>query len=259
MTLHLRRRRPALKAEADGESVIVRLVGEGVWLNEEAVPVLSARLDGLAAEWKRRRLVLDFENVELVSSTALGALLRLRKQVQAAGGRVALRNLQDAVHEVFEVTHLAGLFEIEHGVGTAAQELPDGEWPPGAILVVDDEECLRSLLERVFRQRGFAVFLAATGKEALACYERAPEAVAVVLLDVRLPGWSGPETLAALRRVNAWVCGCFMSGNPGRYTEEDLFRLGAADVFEKPFSLDDLVEVVLHLAERPVSVTPGRP
>jgi anti-anti-sigma factor len=258
MPLSLHRSRPALKVDADGESVVVRFMGNRVSLNEETVPVLRARLDGLAAELGRRKLVLDFENVEFLTSTALGALLRVRKQIAATGGSFALRNPQEAVQEVFEVTRLAHLFEVERGGETAAETVLARQ-KAGAVLVVDDAEHIRSLLKLVLRHHGFEVLLAATGEDALECYRRTSATVAVVLLDVLLPGWSGPETLAALRRIDPEVCCCFMSGDLGPYTEEELFRLGAAQVFEKPFSLDDVVQTVLDLAERSVPATRDQP
>jgi anti-anti-sigma factor len=248
MTLSFRHCRPALKVEANDEAIVVRLVGRGASLNEKTAPMLSARLDGLAAERGRRRLVLDFTNVELVSSTALTTLLRVRKQVQAADGSVVLRNLQDTVHEVFEVTRLAGLFELEWRDDAAAGSAPAGDGHAATVLVVDDAEPVRSVLDRALRGQGLEVLQAARGKDGLELYRRDPGAVAVVLLDVQMPGWSGPDTFEALRAVDPRVCCCFMSGDLGRYSEEDLFRLGAAEVFEKPFRLDDVVQTVLDLA-----------
>src|SRR5947207_13474858 len=56
------------------------------------------------------------------------------------------------------------------------------------ILVVDDEPALLRLLEVWLRQEGFAVVTAASGAEALEAYRRHAAALAVVLLDVRMPG-----------------------------------------------------------------------
>jgi CheY-like chemotaxis protein len=116
------------------------------------------------------------------------------------------------------------------------------------ILVVDDEACVRGVLDLGLRHHGFAVWLAADGREALDLYRRHRAAIDVVLLDVRLPGPDGPQTLAALRELDPRVRCCFMSGDLGSYTEEDLRERGAAGVLPKPFRLDGVARVLRELA-----------
>jgi CheY-like chemotaxis protein len=116
------------------------------------------------------------------------------------------------------------------------------------ILVVDDEACLRGVLDVGMRQEGFAVWVAAGGQEALDLYRAHHEAIDVVLLDVRMPGLDGPQTLAALQGVNPGVRCCFMTGDPGGYTEEGLKRLGAVAVHRKPFPLDEIARSLWQLA-----------
>src|ERR1700730_10176780 len=106
---------------------------------------------------------------------------------------------------------------------------------PG-VLVVDDEPAVRPLLATVLPLYGLDVRAAATGHQAVGLYQEHCPDIAVVLLDVRMPGMDGPATLTALRKINPEVRGCFMSGDTGDYTAEDLFGLGAAHVFPKPFA-----------------------
>jgi CheY-like chemotaxis protein len=107
---------------------------------------------------------------------------------------------------------------------------------PVEVLVVDDEEGVRKMLGLALRQHGFAVRLASGGPEAVALYRAHHETIAVVLLDVRMAGMDGPATLAALRQANPQVRCCFMSGDTGQYTVEELLALGASHVLQKPFS-----------------------
>ena len=116
------------------------------------------------------------------------------------------------------------------------------------ILVVDDEEDLRALLSIGLRQQGFAVWLAADGHEALELYRRHREFIDVALLDVRMPGQDGPQTLAALYKVNPQIRCCFMSGDFGSHTEEKLRSLGAAAVLPKPFRLAEVAHQLWELA-----------
>src|SRR5262249_45350297 len=71
-------------------------------------------------------------------------------------------------------------------------------------------------------------------------YRRHGRAVAAVLLDVRMPGLDGPQTLAALRRLDPAVRCCLMSGEPGGYTAEELLRPGADGLPGQPVALGEL-------------------
>jgi CheY-like chemotaxis protein len=140
--------------------------------------------------------------------------------------------------------------------GGNGRGLPHG--PRHGVLMVDDQEHMRRMLDAGLRQEGFAVWLAAEGGEALALYWDHREAIDVVLLDVRMPGLDGPQTLVALRQLNPRDCCCFMSGDLGEYTEEGLRDLGAAAHFHKPFHLADVAGALSQLAGnvRPSSSSP---
>ncbi len=125
------------------------------------------------------------------------------------------------------------------------------------VLVVDDEEPVRALLNVWLRQRGFSVFTAGDGREALDVYRRRREAIDMVLLDVRMPGPDGPATLASLQVLEPGVRFCFMSGEFGKHTEDDLRKLGAAAVFPKPFSLVEVARVLEELASNAGWEPPG--
>src|ERR1051325_10046349 len=68
------------------------------------------------------------------------------------------------------------------------------------ILIVDDEEVLRDVLEVVLRRENFDVVLASSGEEALNVLDT--EEVDLVILDIMLPGISGIDTLRAVRISN---------------------------------------------------------
>jgi CheY-like chemotaxis protein len=127
------------------------------------------------------------------------------------------------------------------------QGTPIAEATGPGILVVDDDPVLRGLLNVALQCHGFAVWLAADAREALAVYGRRRDDIAVVLLDVQMPGIDGPNLLDSLRRVNPQVRCCFMSGDLGRYTDEELQRSGAAFVFTKPFRLTEMARFLRRL------------
>lgn len=128
--------------------------------------------------------------------------------------------------------------------------LPDNDLAtprkPG-ILVVDDNEDVRDVLDAALRHVGFAVWTAADGREALELYRRHHEAIALVLLDICMPHLNGPQTWAVLQETDARVCCCFMSGHMDGYTVEQLRDLGAADVFVKPFHPTEIAQALSAL------------
>jgi CheY-like chemotaxis protein len=117
---------------------------------------------------------------------------------------------------------------------------------PG-ILVVDDDAAVRFLLDVGLQQYGFAVWQAGDGQEAVEVYQQERSEIDLVLLDVRMPRLDGPQTLAALLRLNPQICCCFMTGHAGSYTHDGLRQLGAALVIPKPFQLAELAQILAKL------------
>jgi anti-anti-sigma factor len=220
------------------DCAVIRFAGGNLALTEDNAHVLDGLLQRAAAEAGGRDLVLDFSNVAFVSSAGLRVLLGLYSRLRADGRRLALRDLDRDVYGVFEVTRLTTLFDVRPSAPAP---------PPPVILVVDDDECVRDLLDRVLRRYGFRVALAAGGRQAVERCRQDPGGIAAALLDVNMPGLSGPQTLAALRAVVPKMPCCFMTGDPRPYTEDDLLALGAARVFWKPFAAAEVVEALRGL------------
>ena len=111
------------------------------------------------------------------------------------------------------------------------------------ILIVDDEEVVRSATERMVRRLGYAVVGAADGAAALALLE-SDRAFALILMDVTMPAMDGPATARAIRARGVTVPVVFMSG----YAAEELAARGMvsdADAFlKKPFLMADLREAL---------------
>jgi len=111
--------------------------------------------------------------------------------------------------------------------------------PGEHLLIVDDEDNLRSMLVAALRHHGFQVSSAATGRDALA--EVAAVAPDLVVLDVMLPDLDGFEVCRRLRADGNHTPVLFLTA---RDTTEDLVRgltLGGDDYMQKPFSLEELV------------------
>jgi DNA-binding NtrC family response regulator len=113
-----------------------------------------------------------------------------------------------------------------------------------AILVVDDETPIHAMLDAVVQDSGITVTHAASGPEAVERYEAESGRIALVLLDVNMPGMSGPQTLTALRQRDPDLRCCFMSGAAGCFTAVEAQKMGALHFFTKPFRLAELTRTV---------------
>jgi CheY-like chemotaxis protein len=114
---------------------------------------------------------------------------------------------------------------------------PGRSFPPNRpeVLVVDDDPDVLRFLDLALRHYGFAVRQARGGEQAVEIYQRHRGSIALVLMDVQMPGLDGPQTFARLRALDPDMRCCFLSGDPGRYSPEELLDLGAVHVFRKPF------------------------
>jgi DNA-binding NtrC family response regulator len=108
------------------------------------------------------------------------------------------------------------------------------------ILVVEDEEKLRRVIELQLAGSGFDVEKAASAEEGLKVVDRAD----LVLTDLKLPKMDGLEFLTVIRRQNANVPVVMMTAFGSVETAVGAMKAGATDFLLKPFSLDHLMQVV---------------
>lgn len=112
------------------------------------------------------------------------------------------------------------------------------------VLIADDEADISDMLRRFFQSRGYRVFSAASGNEAVALAQRGPD---IILLDVNMPGMDGLEVC---RRIRAHIS-CPILFLTARIEEADKLRgfaAGGDDYIVKPFSLAELeARVQAHL------------
>lgn len=95
-----------------GDVTVVRFVDRKI-LDESNIQQLGNELFRLVEEEKRRKLLLNFSNVEFLSSGALGKLITLDKKVKAHEGVLKLSNIRPEIYEVFAITKLNKLFDIK--------------------------------------------------------------------------------------------------------------------------------------------------
>ncbi len=113
-------RRRRLEVEHIGDVTVVNFVDRKI-LDEQNIQVIGDQLFGLVDTEGLRKLLLNFGNVEYLSSAALGKLITLNKKLQGVGGRLILCNIDPQIHEVFEITKLDKFFNIQKEEQTALQ------------------------------------------------------------------------------------------------------------------------------------------
>ena len=106
------------------------------------------------------------------------------------------------------------------------------------ILIVEDESSLREMLRIVLRRDGYDVLTADSGRAAIALLQR--ERIDLLVSDIRLSDITGVDVLKAAREIDREIVAFMMTAFASADTAIEALRLGAADYFQKPFSMEEL-------------------
>ena len=138
--------------------------------------------------------------------------------------------------------------------GAAALESPAAggasSWRgAGTVLVVDDEESVRGIAQRMLEHMGFDVLTAADGRQALEVYERERERIGLVLLDMTMPHLDGEETFREMRRIRGDVRTILSSGFNEQTATDRFAGEGLAGFIQKPYRYSELQAIVRRALE----------
>jgi two-component system cell cycle sensor histidine kinase/response regulator CckA len=136
------------------------------------------------------------------------------------------------------------------------EPVPANRLPPrpgtGMILVIDDEETVRTTAARILETGGYTVALAPDGREGLQVFKETMDELRLVLLDLTMPHLDGVETFQEIRKIRQDIPVVLMSG----YNEQEAVQLfigkGLAGFIQKPFQVHNFLE---HIG-RAVDATP---
>ncbi|WP_029459017.1 response regulator [Solidesulfovibrio alcoholivorans] len=117
------------------------------------------------------------------------------------------------------------------------------------VLLVDDETGLTAVLAKRLASRGLAVSTAASGEEGLAAL-RGNDDIALVVLDINMPGMDGLETLREMKTLRPDVEALILTGYPSVEAALEGMRLGAYELLSKPIELDALHARVMEALSR---------
>lgn len=119
--------------------------------------------------------------------------------------------------------------------------------PPGGsetILLVEDEENIRHLGERILTQAGYRVLTASNGKEALEVYKRRGGEIALVILDLIMPHMGGNQCLVGLMELNPAIKVVIASGFAANGPAKDALSSVPKGFVNKPYQMGPMLEVV---------------
>jgi anti-sigma B factor antagonist len=118
--------KPKITVEYSENATIVTLADEKI-LEEEDIRALSGSMMSLIEQSQPLNLVVDFCNVQFLSSAVLGLLIRVSKKIYESNGWLGLCNINSKIHEIFKITRLTKIFDIYPDLDSALRALSETE------------------------------------------------------------------------------------------------------------------------------------
>jgi two-component system, cell cycle sensor histidine kinase and response regulator CckA len=200
---------------------------------------------GMTPEVKDKIFEPFFSTKEIGRGTGLG-LSTVYGIVKQTGGYIFAESEPGTgtVMRVYLPRYIETATEVEQGKIERRPEKPKDLTGRGTVLLVEDEDAVRSFAARALGQRGYNVLQATTGTEALEVFAEYQGEIDLVVSDVVMPEMDGPTLCGHLRRQRPDLKVIFISGYA-----EDAFRQHLAEnedfmFLQKPFDLKELAAAV---------------
>ena len=118
------------------------------------------------------------------------------------------------------------------------------------LLIVDDEEDFLNSISKSLRVRDFNVLAVNRGEKAIEAAKKNP--IDIALVDLKMPGINGEETLKALKEEHKWMEVVILTGHGTIDSAVECTRLGACSYLQKPCELNELLEVLENAYKKKV-------
>jgi len=179
-----------------------------------------------------------FTTKELGRGTGLG-LASVYGIVKGHGGYVDVES-EKGQGTTFKIYLPASKEEVYNAI-----ELPDNiSKGTGTILLVDDEEAVLEVGEKLLKVMGYHVLTAREGREAIDVYKKHRETVDLVLLDIIMPNMKGGEVFDCLKEINPDIKVLLLSGYSIDGEAAKILERGGKGFIQKPFHLERLSETI---------------
>jgi two-component system cell cycle sensor histidine kinase/response regulator CckA len=134
--------------------------------------------------------------------------------------------------------------EHETRVATSRRPADEGRCGAGKILIIEDEDTLRVAVARMLRKRGFSVIEAKDGNSGVDLFIANAQEIDIVLLDISLPGKSGPEVLRELQHIRTDVKVIITSAYGKDKVTTSLDSSQRWGYIQKPYRIDELISLL---------------
>ncbi|MBF0106258.1 MAG: response regulator [Deltaproteobacteria bacterium] len=118
---------------------------------------------------------------------------------------------------------------------------------PEKILVADDEDIVRELIQNILEEEGFEVVKARDGREAMALFKEAP--FNIVITDLLLPQMNGEELVGSIKQIKANTDVIVVTGYSNVSMVVGVMKMGVTEFIRKPFQPTELVLAVKKVLE----------
>ena len=234
------------------EATSIQLNGNASGMHPDARPgwyVLVKVTDtgtGMSPEILDRIFDPFFTTKELGKGTGLG-LATSQGIVKSHGGFVTVYS-EPGNGSKFSVFLPATL--VLETAGNAPADTTAGSGQGRTVLLVDDEPFILQMTSAVLEAAGYRILTAQDGSTALATFRQHRDDISAVLLDIMMPGVSGLQTLDELREIDPHVTVIACSGLRTTQREAAVFDHGAKAFLPKPYSDDQLLQLLTELLKR---------
>jgi anti-sigma B factor antagonist len=114
--------RPRISIQYADNATVITFTDEKI-LEQNDVEALADSVMSVIDHGERMNLILDFCNVQFLSSSVLGLLIRISKKIYEQNGQLKLCNISSRIYEVFKITRLTKVFDIHKDVAEAVDSL----------------------------------------------------------------------------------------------------------------------------------------
>jgi two-component system, cell cycle sensor histidine kinase and response regulator CckA len=109
------------------------------------------------------------------------------------------------------------------------------------IFVIDDEKDIRSFISEVLQSHGYRVLLAANGDQAVSVYEKQSQDIALVILDMVMPGMGGLEVFLKMKEINPHIRALLSTGYSQDGRAGEILNKGVKGFIQKPYDFNQLL------------------
>jgi two-component system, cell cycle sensor histidine kinase and response regulator CckA len=208
---------------------------------------ISVTDTGMGIDEKTQQRIFEpfFTTKEMGRGTGLG-LASAYGIVKGHGGFISVYS-EKGHGSTFTIYLPASEKSIKEAKKVYSEEIPRGT---ETVLLVDDEVTITEVIEKALIMMGYKVFLAGNGEKALELYKKNQEAIAVVILDMIMPGISGGKTYDRLKEINPGVKVILSSGYSADGEAAQIMARGCDGFIQKPFGIKELSQKIREILDK---------